>query len=137
VVRNRLRGRRLAVLSHELRTPLNVILGWTQLLQRQRDTAAMERGLLVIDRNARLQAQLIEDLLDMSRIVSRTLRLELNELDPSELIHEQLEAMRPAAHAKAITLTMNAQAGIGRIRADRARLQQVLGNMLTNPLADR
>lgn len=124
----------LAVLSHELRTPLNVILGWSQLLQRKSDPASVERGLLIIDRNARLQAQLIGDLLDMSRIVSGTLRLEFSELEPSEVIQEQVDAMRPAAQAKEITLTMNVQKDAVRVRGDRTRLLQIIGNLLTNAI---
>ena len=131
---NAIKDQFLAVLSHELRTPLNVILGWTQLLQRKNDIASMVRGLSIIDRNARLQAQLIEDLLEMSRIVSGTLRLEFTEVDLLELVHEQLDAMRPAAHAKSIELTMSAQPSAERVRADRTRLLQVVGNLLTNAI---
>jgi signal transduction histidine kinase/CheY-like chemotaxis protein len=124
----------LATLSHELRTPLNAILGWTQLLQLKTDPASLERGVQVIERNARLQAQLIEDLLDLSRVVSGKVRLELEDVDAAELIHAQLDAARPAALAKQVELTSNVPVGIGRVRADPARLQQVLWNLLGNAM---
>jgi signal transduction histidine kinase/ActR/RegA family two-component response regulator len=124
----------LATLSHELRTPLNAILGWTQLLQLKNDPASLERGVRVIERNARLQAQLIEDLLDLSRVVSGKVRLELEDLDVAEMIHAQLDAARPAALAKQVELTSNVPVGIARVRADPARLQQVLWNLLGNAI---
>jgi signal transduction histidine kinase/ActR/RegA family two-component response regulator len=122
----------LATLSHELRTPLNAVLGWTQLLRLKRDPEALESGLQVIERNARLQAQLIEDLLDMSRIVSGKVRLELEEVDVAEVVQAAIDAARPAAIAKAIELAADVPVGIARVSADPARLQQVLWNLLAN-----
>lgn len=124
----------LATLSHELRTPLNAILGWAQLLKLKKDPASMERGLQVIDRNARLQAKLIEDLLDMSRVVSGKVRLELEDVDLGELVRAQVEAARPAATAKLIDLTVKGPTQATSIRADSGRLQQILWNLVANAI---
>ena len=95
----------LATLSHELRTPLNAILGWSQLLRTGRkDEADIVRGLETIERNARVQAQLIEDLLDMSRINSGKLLLEIGTVDPAAVIDAAIETVRPAADGKGIRL---------------------------------
>jgi signal transduction histidine kinase/CheY-like chemotaxis protein len=131
---NALKDQFLATLSHELRTPLNAILGWTQMLRLKKDPETMVRGVQVIDRNARLQAQLIEELLDMSRIVSGKVRLELEEVDAAEVIQAEVDTARPAALAKQIKLTADVPGGIAHLRADPGRLQQVLGNLLTNAI---
>jgi NO-binding membrane sensor protein with MHYT domain/CheY-like chemotaxis protein/two-component sensor histidine kinase len=123
----------LATLSHELRTPLNAILGWSAMLQRGvRDEATLKRGLETIERNARAQGQLIEDLLDMSRIVSGTLRLELRLLDPARVIEAALGTVHPAVLAKRIELRTELAADVGQVHGDPGRLQQVMWNLLSN-----
>ncbi|WP_051972041.1 MHYT domain-containing protein [Massilia sp. 9096] len=122
----------LATLSHELRTPLNAMLGWAGMLQRGvRDDATLKRGLEAIERNARAQGQLIEDLLDMSRIVAGTVRLDVRPLEPARVIEAALATVHPALLAKRIELRC-ALPDIGEVRADPGRLQQVLWNLLSN-----
>ncbi|MBY0243427.1 MAG: response regulator [Burkholderiaceae bacterium] len=124
----------LATLSHELRTPLTAILGWAQVLRRgSRDEADLHKGLQTIERNARAQAQLIEDLLDMSRITSGKVLLDLQLLSPLTIIDAAMEAVRPAADAKAITLRRDFSA-TGMVAADAGRLQQVIWNLLSNAI---
>jgi PAS domain S-box-containing protein len=129
---SRLKDEFLATLSHELRTPLNAILGWAHLIRsgltRPED---VPRGLEVIERNAKVQARLVEDLLDMSRIVSGKLKLEVRAVDLGGVIRAAIEAVRPAASGKGIQL--GAPVGDGTlILADAARLQQVVWNLLAN-----
>ena len=125
----------LATLSHELRTPLSAILGWAQVLRRgMRDTADLQRGLQTIERNARAQAQLIEDLLDMSRITSGKVLLDVQTLSPTVFIDPAIETLRPAAEAKSIRLEKHYDAGAGMISGDPARLQQVIWNLLSNAI---
>ena len=100
-----LRNEFLATLSHELRTPLQAILGWAVVLQRDdMDTSDARVGLETIHRNARLQAQLIEDLLDMSRITSGKVRLDIQSLEPIFFIEAAMETVAPAAEAKGVRL---------------------------------
>jgi signal transduction histidine kinase/ActR/RegA family two-component response regulator len=122
----------LATLSHELRTPLNAVLGWSQILRAKRDESTFAKGVETIERNARLQAQLIDDLLDMSRIVSGRLRIEPEIIDVASVLETALEAIRPAAAIKSIRLQCNTDGHRGFVRADPVRLQQVLWNLLTN-----
>jgi signal transduction histidine kinase/CheY-like chemotaxis protein len=123
----------LATLSHELRTPLTAILGWAKVLLLQRsDAATQARGLEAIARNANAQADLIETLLDMSRIVSGKVRLEPRPTDLERVIDDALEAIRPAAQAKAIALVRRVEPGVGHIAGDAPRLRQLLGNLLSN-----
>jgi signal transduction histidine kinase/ActR/RegA family two-component response regulator len=123
----------LAILSHELRTPLNAILGWTQLLrQGGRGEADMRRGMEVIERNARAQAQLIDDLLDMNRIISGRMRLEHALLQPASFIHAALETVRPMALKKGIRIDAELDEAAGPVSGDAARLQQVMWNLLAN-----
>src|SRR5438067_9904699 len=123
----------LATLSHELRTPLNAILGWSTMLQRGvKDEATLKRGLETIERNARAQGQLIEDLLDMSRIVSGTLRLDLRRLDPARVIEAALGTVHPAVLAKRIDLRTELPEDASEVLGDPARLQQVMWNLLSN-----
>ncbi len=125
----------LATLSHELRTPLSAILGWAQVLRRgSRDQADLQRGLQTIERNARAQAQLIEDLLDMSRITSGKVLLDMQMLAPSVFIDAAIETVRPAADAKNIRLEKHYDAGASLIAGDPARLQQVIWNLLSNAI---
>ncbi len=129
---NRVKDQFLATLSHELRTPLNAILGWAQLLRNRRaDEAGLIRGLEAIERNARSQTQLIEDLLDVSRIATGRLRLELRPVEPAEAIEAALSAVLPSAEAKRIRIE-SALAATGPVLGDPGRLQQILVNVLSN-----
>jgi PAS domain S-box-containing protein len=123
----------LAMVSHELRTPLTAILGWARLLSSGRlDPPAVTMALQVIERNAKAQAQLIEDILDVSRIITGRLRLEVQPVEPMQMIQAALDSVRPAAEAKGIRLqaALSPQAGI--VRGDPDRLQQVVWNLLSN-----
>lgn len=123
----------LATVSHELRTPLTSILGWTRLLRiREPDPASLARGLETIERNAKSQAKLIEDILDVSRIISGKLRLEVRPTRVVPIIEMAIDAVRPAAEAKAIRLNTAFDATVGLLRADPTRLQQVVWNLLSN-----
>jgi PAS domain S-box-containing protein len=125
----------LATLSHELRTPLSAILGWAQVLRRgTRGPDDLQRGLQTIERNARAQAQLIEDLLDMSRITSGKVMLDIQTVAPSVFIDAAIETLRPAAEAKNIRLEKDYDSGTGMIAGDPARLQQVIWNLLSNAI---
>uniref|UniRef100_B8HS57 histidine kinase n=1 Tax=Cyanothece sp. (strain PCC 7425 / ATCC 29141) TaxID=395961 RepID=B8HS57_CYAP4 len=130
---NRVKDEFLAVLSHELRSPLNPILGWTKLLQSQSfspDKAA--KALATIERNAKLQAQLIEDLLDVSRILQGKMVLNVTSVNLGSVIEAALETVRLAAEAKAIQLETLMEPEIDPILGDPARLQQIVWNLLTN-----
>ncbi len=132
---NQLKDDFLATLSHELRTPLSAILGWAQVLRRgTRDEADLHRGLQSIERNARAQAQLIEDLLDMSRITSDKVLLDLQALVPATVIASAIETLRPAADAKHITILCDVASDAGSITGDPSRIQQVIWNLLSNAL---
>jgi signal transduction histidine kinase len=122
----------LATLSHELRTPLNAVLGWAHVLRTQREPDLVAKAVETIERNARLQARLIEDLLDMSRIVSGHLRLEPEMVEPWTVVEAALEAARPAAFSKHIELATGLERNCGRVWGDPSRLQQVMWNLLTN-----
>ena len=125
----------LATLSHEIRTPLNAILGWATLLRSGRSTAkAAEQGLEIIERNARLQAQMIEDLLDMSRIVSGKLRLDVQRIDLTDVIRSAVETVEPAAAAKEIRVQLVLDPLAGPVSGDSNRLQQVFWNLLSNAI---
>ncbi len=132
---NQLKDDFLATLSHELRTPLSAILGWAQVLRRgTRDQADLHRGLQSIERNARAQAQLIEDLLDMNRITSDKVLLDLQPLAPASVIASAIETLRPAADAKHITIHSSIASDAGTFMGDPGRLQQVIWNLLSNAL---
>jgi len=122
----------LATLSHELRTPLNAILGWSQILNLTSEQADLEQGLEAIQRNARAQAQLIEDLLDMNRIVSGKMRLNVQPTDLSTVIHSAIESILPAAAAKEIQIRQVLDPQANSISGDPTRLQQIIWNLLTN-----
>jgi PAS domain S-box-containing protein len=125
----------LATLSHELRTPLSAILGWAQVLRRgSRDPADLQRGLQTIERNARAQAQLIEDLLDMSRITSGKVLLDMQTVAPAPFIDAAIDTVRPAADAKNIRIEKSYAPDVGTIAGDPARLQQVIWNLLSNAI---
>ena len=125
----------LATLSHELRTPLSAILGWAQVLRRGgKDEADLQRGLQTIERNARAQAQLIEDLLDMSRITSGKVLLDMQTLSPLGFVDAAIDTVRPAADAKNIHIEKRYAPAPGMIAGDPARLQQVVWNLLSNAI---
>jgi PAS domain S-box-containing protein len=123
----------LAVLSHELRSPLNPILGWTSLLRNGRlDAAKTAYAIETIERNAKLQVQLIEDLLDVSRILRGKLSLNVMQVDLSSVISAALETVRLAAEAKSLQIQTTISPNVGLISGDAGRLQQVLWNLLSN-----
>ena len=125
----------LATISHELRTPITAILGWSRmLLTGQLTPERQQKALETIDRNARSQAQLIEDLLDISRIVSGKLRIDLRTVDLSAVIASAVEAVRPAAEAKRIRIESIISSGAGPVLGDPERLQQVIWNLLSNAI---
>lgn len=125
----------LATLSHELRTPLNAMLGWSQLLlQGHRDGAMLRRGLETIERNARAQSQLIEDMLDMSRLLAGKVRIDAASIQPQDFVNAALETARPAAMARGVGLNASVDHGAGPVRGDMARMQQVLSNLLSNAI---
>ncbi|HEX6622308.1 MAG TPA: ATP-binding protein [Pyrinomonadaceae bacterium] len=132
---NRLKDEFLATVSHELRTPMTAILGWSNMLLTGRLAGEMhDRALETIHRNAQAQNQLISDLLDISRIISGKLRLDLRMVDLSSVIEGAVEATRPAAEAKGIRLTTALDRRAGPINGDADRLQQVVWNLLTNAI---
>jgi len=132
---NRAKDEFLATLSHELRTPLSSILGWVRLLRSGTlDPASARRGLEVIERNTRTLAQLIEDLLDVSRIITGKLRLEVRPINLASVIVAAMEAVQTAADAKGIRLEASLDPSMGPITADPDRLQQVVWNLLTNAI---
>jgi PAS domain S-box-containing protein len=130
----RMKDEFLATLSHELRTPLNAILGWANVVRGSDRPEEITEGLEVIERNARLQTQIIEDLLDMSRIISGKVRLDVQRVDLLRVIKAAIESVKPMAAAKEIRLTSVLDPLAGPISGDPARLQQILWNLLTNAL---
>ena len=132
---NRSKDDFLATLSHELRTPLNAVVGWVRLLgEGTLSPHDQARAIEVIERNARLQVQLIEDLLDVSRIVAGKAQLDLRPVHPVTLIDAVVDSMRPAAAAKAIRLDTMLDLQAGPIAGDSERLQQVLWNIVSNAI---
>jgi signal transduction histidine kinase len=132
---NRTKDQFLAIISHELRSPLNAILGWTKLIQGGKlDNLATARALATIERNAKLQNELIQDLLDFSRITEGKLRLELFPVDLTEIINAAIDVVRPLADAKSITIESALEFTIGEVLGDASRLQQVIWNLLTNAI---
>jgi PAS domain S-box-containing protein len=123
----------LATISHELRTPMTAILGWSRMMMSGELTPdRQQRGIEIIDRNARAQAQLIEDLLDISRIVSGRLRIEFKPVDMAAVIAAAVESIRPTAEAKKIRIQTVLSSAGGPILGDADRLQQVIWNLLSN-----
>jgi PAS domain S-box-containing protein len=130
---SRLKDEFLATVSHELRTPLNAITGWTAVARMQgSDPAAVQRALEIIERNARAQKQLIEDLLDVSRIITGKLKLELGPVDVRRVAEAALDTAQAAAAAKNIALLLRCDTDLPVIAADFTRLQQVVWNLLAN-----
>jgi PAS domain S-box-containing protein len=132
---NRLKDEFLATLSHELRSPLNAMLGWTRLLNsRKFDEATTTRALQTIERSAKSQAQLVEDLLDVSRIIQGKLRLNTRPVELVSVIEAAIETVRPAAEAKEIDLQCVLDQGAGPVAGDSDRLQQVIWNLVSNAI---
>jgi signal transduction histidine kinase len=129
---NALKDEFLAIVSHELRGPLSAIAGWAHILQRGASDEDFETGLEVIAQSVQVQTKLIEDLLDISRITSGKLRLEMQPLEPRSFIDAAVEAVRPAAEAKGIHIRKVLDLAAGPITGDANRLQQVMLNLLTN-----
>ncbi|MCC5647349.1 response regulator [Nostoc sp. CHAB 5824] len=130
---NQIKDEFLAVLSHELRSPLNPILGWSKLLQQRKlDAAKTTNALATIERNAQLQAQLIDDLLDISRILSGKLSLNAMSVDFNMVISAALETVQLAAEAKSLQIQTTFSPDVGTVIADPGRLQQVVWNLLSN-----
>ncbi len=132
---NRLKDEFLATLSHELRAPLNSMLGWARLLRTKKfDENTTAKALETIERNAKLQAQLIEDILDVSRIIQGKLRLNLRPVSLVPVIEVAIDTVRPAAEAKAIQLATGLESSVQLVSGDPDRLQQVVWNLLTNAI---
>ena len=130
---NRLKDEFLATLSHELRTPLNVILGWTRMLLNDHlSEQARKHALELIDRNAQAQAQLVNDLVDMSRMTTGKLQVDLEPLPVVPVLEAALESVRPAAEAKDVSIHTSWHVQDANVLADATRLQQVLWNLLSN-----
>ncbi|HVE58715.1 MAG TPA: CHASE3 domain-containing protein [Pyrinomonadaceae bacterium] len=134
-IANRLRDEFLATVSHELRAPLNSILGWGRLLEKEiLDKQTSTKAIETIIRNAEAQNHLIEDLLDVSRIISGKLRLEISTIKPIKVIEAAMETIRPAAEAKNITLEVRSLSPVSHISGDPNRLQQIIWNLLSNAI---
>lgn len=132
---NRAKDEFLATVSHELRTPLNAILGWARILRGGRlDEASIARAYETVERNARAQAQLIEDLLDVSRIISGKLRLDVRPLELASVIQGAIETTRPAAEAKSIRVVTVLDPRANPVTGDADRLQQIVWNLLSNAI---
>jgi signal transduction histidine kinase/ActR/RegA family two-component response regulator len=135
VTATRLKDVFLATLSHELRNPLTAILGWARMLQVEpRDKLTTERGLQAIERNARLQSQLVDDLLDVSRIIAGKAELDLRVLDLPPLIEEAVESLRRPAEEKGVHLALDVEPAPIPVRGDRLRLYQVVVNLVSNAI---
>jgi PAS domain S-box-containing protein len=132
---NRAKDEFLATLSHELRTPLNAMVGWTHMLRSRTLTAdKQQKALETIERNARAQAELIEDILDVSRIITGKLRIEIRAVDLQSIVEVACDAVRPAAEAKGIVLARHVDALPARFSGDAVRLQQAIWNLLSNAI---
>jgi PAS domain S-box-containing protein len=129
---SRVKDEFLATLSHELRTPLNAVLGWARILRSRPASDQTAHAVEVIERNAIAQARLIDDLLDLSSIITGKTRLNVEEVDVAAVAGHAFESLRPAAEAKRIAMTMEAPADLPRLTADAHRLQQIFWNLLSN-----
>jgi hypothetical protein len=129
---SRLKDEFLATLSHELRTPMNAILGWLTLLAKSDGVKDSQHAMAVIQRNAHLQAKLIEDLLEMNRLASGTVRLEVAPVDIESALTAAVDALRPTAEAKHVHLSLTVEPALPQVQADGRRLQQILWNVLQN-----
>jgi signal transduction histidine kinase/CheY-like chemotaxis protein len=132
-IANRAKDEFLAVVSHELRTPLNAIVGWSSMLRRgQLTDEKVNQAIEIIDRNAKAQTQLIEDILDVSRIISGKFQLEPRPVQLPQVIDAAVESIRPAAVAKKIRINTTVGSNIGPVAGDAVRLQQVVWNLVSN-----
>jgi len=131
---SRLKDEFLATLSHELRTPMNAILGWLSILESGKPIREVHSALAVIARNAQIQAKLIEDMLDMNRLMSGNLRLDLSPVRIGALLQTTMQSLQPAADARGVTLIASVDPGMGDVVADAVRLQQVLWNLVHNAI---
>jgi len=131
---SRLKDEFLAIVSHELRTPLSAIFGWSQLLLSPKIAATeLQKGLETISRNAHSQAQIIDDLLDMSRIITGKIRLDIHTLDLSQILEKALDSVRPAAETKGVRIEAMINSSLP-VKGDPDRLQQVLWNLFSNAI---
>jgi len=125
----------VATVSHELRTPLNAIFGWVAMLKMGTlDEAGRDKALDVIERNTRVQAQLIEDLLDMARFIRGTVRLEMQPVDLGAVLESAADAVKPAADARRVVVSVHAPRGVAIVSGDSSRLQQIAWNLLSNSI---
>jgi signal transduction histidine kinase/CheY-like chemotaxis protein len=132
---SRLKDEFLATVSHELRTPLNAVLGWTTLLRSNHlDEAGCKRAIDTIERNARAQQQLVEDLLDVSRVISGKLRMDAHPVKPRIFIEEAIEALKPTAQARQVRVTQKIESKLNPVFGDATRLRQVVWNLLSNAI---
>lgn len=132
---NRLRDEFLATISHELRTPLQAILGWTELLrQADSEDEQIERAAEVIERNAEAQQHLVDDMLDVSRIITGRLRLDLRRIDVTEPVQAAIESVEPTAHSKGLRLAASYPEPSPRVTVDPHRFQQIVWNLLSNSI---
>ncbi|HEX8846467.1 MAG TPA: PAS domain S-box protein [Pyrinomonadaceae bacterium] len=132
---SRLKDEFLATVSHELRTPLTAILGWAHMLRIGKfNGAAALKAFETIERNARAQSQLIDDLLDVSRIITGKLRIDVRQIDPNSFVEAAIEAVRPAAEAKGVRVQKIMDTGVVSVSGDPVRLQQVVWNLLSNAI---
>jgi signal transduction histidine kinase len=129
---SRIKDEFLATLSHELRTPMNAILGWLSLLERGEGIKDSQHAISVIQRNAQLQAKLIEDLLEMNKLASGTVRLEIAPMDIGAALLAAVESLKPTAEAKHVRVAATVASGLPEIQADARRVQQILWNLLHN-----
>jgi signal transduction histidine kinase/ActR/RegA family two-component response regulator len=131
---NRFKDEFLSIVSHELRTPLNAILGYAQLLLRKEHDSDEQESLSIIERNAKAQAQIIEDLLDMSRIISGKVRIDARTVNMTQVVQSAIDTLRPAADAKGLRLQAVLEPAAGPVLGDDGRLQQVVWNLLSNAI---
>lgn len=132
---NRLKDEFLAIASHELRTPLNAILGWARMLSSgQLDPSRAARAAAIIERNAETQARLVADLLDVSRIITGKLQIEIGAVDVSDVVHAAVESVHHDAEQKHIRVAVSGDTNLTPIEGDASRLQQVIGNLLSNAI---
>jgi signal transduction histidine kinase len=133
-IANRAKDEFLATVSHELRTPLGAILGWTTIARRHSQSPEAVRALAIVERNARMQMAIVEDLLDLGRIVRGGMRLEISATKVADAVDGAALSARPAADAKQVSLRVAVDPGVGVISADAARLQQIVTNLLSNAI---
>jgi signal transduction histidine kinase/CheY-like chemotaxis protein len=129
---SRLKDEFLATMSHEIRTPLNAVLGWARMLRTQPELRSRTHALEVIERNAAAQLRLVEDMLDVARVVSGKLRLEVTDVDLAAIAAAAVEVVQPSADARRIAIRMDVEPGLPLVSGDADRLQQVVWNLLSN-----